>query len=97
MPESAFNGLSRELEADFDVLEAVKMTNDEATPSGGSASGIEALVCADIAKRQDIGLRKYGMTLENNPAKRLERLQHAYEESLDLPVYLRWEIEQTKR
>jgi len=60
------------------------------------ATGIEALVCEDIARRQGVGIKKYGTTLADNPAGRLERLQHAYEEALDLAAYLKWEIERTR-
>jgi len=59
-------------------------------------TGIEALVCADITKRQQFGLIKYGRTLANNPAQRQERLQHAYEEAMDLCLYLKWELEKSK-
>ena len=62
-----------------------------------SATGIEALVCEDVVRRQGLGIEKYGTTLADNPAGRLERLQHAYEEALDLANYLKWEIERTKR
>jgi len=62
-----------------------------------SATGIEALVCEDVVRRQGLGIEKYGTTLADNPAGRLERLTHAYEEALDLACYLRWEIERTKR
>lgn len=61
-----------------------------------SATGIEARVCADIAARQARGLHKYGTTLEANPAGRVERIRHAYEEALDLAVYLRWELERAE-
>jgi len=51
--------------------------------------GIEALVCADIAARQQVGIKKYGTTLGDNPLTTLQTLQHAYEESLDFPIYLK--------
>jgi hypothetical protein len=57
-----------------------------------SATGIEAEVCKDIAKRQRLGIAKYGTTLADNPAALRERLQHAYEECLDQAVYLKWAI-----
>lgn len=53
------------------------------------ASGIEAMVCADIAERQKKGIAKYGTTVADNPLTDLQWLRHAYEESLDLPIYLR--------
>lgn len=70
------------------------------------ATGIEAMVCAtirkavnpdtaerlcaEIASRQRLGVKKYGTTLEDNHAPLRVRLRHALEEALDLAVYLRW-------
>jgi hypothetical protein len=63
--------------------------------SGASApTGTEARVCADIAARQALGLRKYGQTVEDNPLPLKAWLQHAYEETLDQAVYLKRAIEQ---
>ena len=59
-----------------------------------SVTGIEALVCADIEARQRLGIAKYGTTVAENPLTLREWLQHAYEESLDLPIYLRRAIEE---
>lgn len=61
-----------------------------------TATGIESLVCLDIAKRQQRGIDKYRMTLEGNPAQQKERIRHAYEEALDLAVYLKWELEKAE-
>lgn len=52
-------------------------------------TGIEAIVCADIAERQRLGLAKYGCTVAENPLSLREWLRHAYEETLDKAVYLR--------
>ncbi len=57
------------------------------------ATGIEAQVCEDIAKRQQLGLAKYGMSVADNPAMFRAWLQHAYEECLDQAVYLKKAIE----
>lgn len=61
------------------------------------AHGTEARVCEDIARRQTLGVKKYGTTVENNPLTRKEWLTHAYEEALDLAVYLRRSIEEMER
>jgi hypothetical protein len=58
-------------------------------------SGTEAIVCADIAERQRLGVAKYGMTVKDNPLTLKEWLQHAYEECLDQAVYLRRAIDET--
>jgi len=52
-------------------------------------SGIEAMVCDDIAKRQQVGIAKYGTTVAENPLTHAEWLQHAYEECLDMAIYLK--------
>lgn len=54
-----------------------------------TVSGIEAAVCADIANRQQLGIKKYGMTVTENPLHLREWLQHAYEETLDQAIYLK--------
>lgn len=51
--------------------------------------GIELAVCRDIAARQELGVRKYGQTVADNPLTHSQWLQHAYEEALDLAVYLK--------
>ncbi len=58
------------------------------------ATGTEARVCSDIAMRQQLGLKKYGTTIENNPLTLREWLQHAYEECLDQANYLKRAIEE---
>lgn len=52
-------------------------------------TGTEARVCADIAKRQQLGINKYGITVADNTLSRVEWLNHAYEECLDQAVYLK--------
>jgi hypothetical protein len=62
-------------------------------------TGIEAMVCEDIRKRQQFGINKYGTTVADNPLSLLEWLNHAYQESLDYPIYLKRaivELENTK-
>jgi len=59
----------------------------------------ELQVCGDIASRQALGINKYGTTVADNPLSHEEWLQHAYEEALDLAVYLKramQEINETK-
>jgi hypothetical protein len=52
-------------------------------------TGIEALVCADIARRQAHGIAKYGVTVAANPLELRAWLVHLYEELLDGAVYAR--------
>lgn len=60
-------------------------------------TGIEALVCADIARRQQVGIAKYGTTVAANPLPLRAWLQHHYEELLDAAVYARRAIEEIDR
>ncbi len=61
------------------------------------ATGTEARVCADIAKRQQVGIAKYGTTVKDNPLSLREWLQHAYEEMLDSAVYLKRAMEEMEK
>ncbi|HQQ68776.1 MAG TPA: hypothetical protein PLL92_00465 [Alicycliphilus sp.] len=49
--------------------------------------GIEAEVCADIARRQQMGINKYGTTVADNPLSLRQWLTHQYEELLDAAIY----------
>lgn len=52
-------------------------------------TGTELDVCADIQKRQERGLAKYGVAVADNPLELKAWLQHAYEECLDQAIYLK--------
>lgn len=54
---------------------------------------IVAAVIADLAARSDAGQRKYGTTLARTDVDLRGWLQHAYEEALDLALYLRRAME----
>ena len=54
----------------------------------------ESLVIADILKRQELGIAKYGTTVAQNPLELRQWLQHAYEEKLDDAVYMKRAIQQ---
>jgi len=76
-------------------LETTGMNTDLPTTEHerAAASGVEAWVCADIAARQRLGMAKYGVSVAENPLTLREWLQHAYEECLDMAVYLRRAME----
>lgn len=57
---------------------------------------IETLVKEDITKRQQLGIKKYGQTIAQNPLPLVDWLQHAYEECLDQALYLRRAIEELR-
>lgn len=56
---------------------------------------IEQQVCQDILRRQRVGLEKYGRSVAEASAEE-DMLTHAYQEALDLAIYLKAEIERRK-
>ncbi len=58
------------------------------------ATGTEAKVCEIIAIRQQMGIKKYGKTVAQNPLVLRQWLVHALEESLDMSIYLARAIEE---
>lgn len=50
---------------------------------------IEQQVCADILERQQLGIKKYGTTLAQNPLDLRQWLTHQYQELLDAALYCR--------
>lgn len=50
---------------------------------------VVAEVKDDLTSRSEVGVRKYGVTLDRGDLTRREWLQHAYEEALDLACYLK--------
>lgn len=58
------------------------------------AKGTEGLVVMDICQRQELGIKKYGTTVQENPLPLRAWLQHAYEECLDQAIYLRRAIQE---
>lgn len=71
------------------------MTHTVATEGGViPVQGIEARLCEMLASRQQLGIKKYGMTVEDNPLTLRQWLQHALEEVLDQAVYLKRAIEE---
>lgn len=62
------------------------------TPSGDLIARQETTldrVIADLRSREERGIAKYGMRVDENPLSHREWLQHAYEEALDLAIYLK--------
>jgi hypothetical protein len=49
--------------------------------------GVQAAVIADIGTRTELGIRRYGTALQ--PFNGRDALQDAYEEAIDLTVYLK--------
>ena len=43
----------------------------------------------DLISREDKGLKEYGITMDRTDLTEQDWLQHAYEEALDLSIYLK--------
>jgi hypothetical protein len=50
----------------------------------------------DLRMREKMGYKTYGTTMDRTDLTQQEWLQHAYEEALDLALYLKKIIKQTK-
>ena len=59
-------------------------------------SAIETAVCEKIRNRAELGLAKYGTTLERTDLSTLEWLIHAQDEAMDLCNYLEVLIQQER-
>ena len=46
-------------------------------------------VRADLQRRSEIGIKKYNTTLDRTDLTEIDWLNHAYEEALDLALYLK--------
>jgi hypothetical protein len=66
------------------------MTTPEPSPQRNSRPAVWQLVVADMQERDAFGMRKYGMHLQ--PFNGRDALVDAYQEALDLVVYLRQAI-----
>jgi hypothetical protein len=60
---------------------------DQPVPESNDRAFIQDLLIADIEERKEFGIRKYGTALQSGNGR--DMLQDAYEEAIDLVVYLR--------
>jgi hypothetical protein len=68
---------------------------DQPLPVPNGLPDIQSLVIEDIGARRDLGIRRYGTSLQ--PHNGRDALRDAYEECLDLACYLRQAIEERDR
>lgn len=66
--------------------------NGAPMPVPNDGPSMHDLVCADMQQRKQFGLNRYGTLLQAHNGR--DALQDAYEEALDLAVYLRQVIEE---
>lgn len=63
---------------------------EQPMPTVNCHKDIQSLVIADVAKRREIGIERYGTALQ--PFNGRSALRDAYEEVLDLACYLRQKL-----
>lgn len=68
------------------------MNRDQPKPKANDYPPVWDLVIADMKSRDQVGRKRYGVPLQ--PMNGRDTLIDAYEEALDLIVYLRSEIEE---
>lgn len=66
--------------------------DDQPPPTTNNSQPIWELVIADMRERDSVGRQRYGMPLQANNGR--DALVDAYQEALDLVVYLRQAIEE---
>ena len=76
---------------------AAALAQDIRDREHNQVQGTEARICADIAARQQFGIKKYGVSVEANPLPLVAWLEHAYFEALDHAVYLKRAMEEVAR
>lgn len=78
-----------------EIPERANREGDQPLPTTNEHPCIQDLVIADIERRKDVGRRRYGTVLQ--PFNGRNSLRDAYEEAIDLAVYLRqllYEVEE---
>jgi hypothetical protein len=65
---------------------------DQPLPIANDRSDIQSMVIADITARRQVGIQRYGTALQAHNGR--DMLRDAYEEALDLAIYLRGVIEE---
>ncbi len=66
------------------------LNREQPMPTPNASPSIQDMVIADMETRKAIGLQRYGTLLQPNNGR--DMLRDAYEEALDLAVYLRGAI-----
>ncbi len=65
------------------------MSNVQADQAEQPRDRVVEAVRADLLRRSQLGIKKYGVTLERDDLSLKDWLQHAYEETLDQANYLK--------
>jgi hypothetical protein len=70
------------------------LTDNEPDPVGTDETPVWELVIRDMRERDNVGRARYGTPLQASNGR--DALVDAYQEALDLAVYLRQEIERRR-
>ncbi len=54
-------------------------------------------LCSELQQRRRMGLSKYGVSIDDNQLSRVQWLQHAKEEALDMAEYLQRLIDEENK
>ncbi len=73
-------------------VEDVVREGDQPLPTPNDRPDIQSLVLEDIRERRNVGIQRYGTALQ--PHNGRDALRDAYEEALDLVMYLRQMMEE---
>jgi hypothetical protein len=65
---------------------------DQPLPIANDRPDIQSMVIADITARCQVGIQRYGTALQAHNGR--DMLRDAYEEALDLAIYLRGVLEE---
>lgn len=71
-----------------------KVNTEQPSPVKNNNTPIVDLVMKDIQERKEIGYKRYGTYLQANNGR--DALRDAYEEAMDLVIYLRQVMEERK-
>ncbi len=88
-PPNVYKSIDEAVDAGLTTIPATK---EQLIPHGDTE--IAPLVQKDIAERAKVGCKKYGELLKSNNGR--NALWDAYQEALDLCMYLRQKIEEEK-
>lgn len=69
------------------MSELKQREGDQPLPVPNDETDIQTLVMRDIEDRRELGIRRYGTALQ--PHNGRDALQDAYEEAIDLAMYLK--------
>lgn len=71
-------------------MELRQRPGDQPLPIQNDAPDIQSQVIADIEERRQLGISRYGTALQPNNGR--DALRDAYEEAIDLAMYLKQAI-----